>query len=80
MTRAHLLLSFSFLSAVSSAYATDIYTCPALKLANGNSQTATYIELFSGHPSEMAMLKPDNADTNDTNLEYWTLGPSPYAT
>jgi hypothetical protein len=80
MTRARLLLCFSFLSAVSSAYATDIYTCPELKLANGHSQTAISVELFSGHPSEMALLKPDNADTDDTNPAYWSLGPSPYAT
>ncbi len=71
--QSYLLIGLCFYLTINPAIATDIYTCPKIK-----HQTAVSITLFSGHPSETAMLKPDNADTDDTNPEYWRLGESPY--
>ncbi|MDX1916133.1 MAG: STY0301 family protein [Methylophilus sp.] len=73
-----LKISLCFYFTIPTTFAADIFTCPKIKLPNGMHQSATSIALFSGHPSEMAMLKPDNADTDDTSPEYWRLGESPY--
>jgi len=64
-----------------SATRTDIFTCPKLSTQQGVQQHAALqralsIRLFSGHPSELAQLKPDNADTEDTGPAYWSMGAS----
>jgi hypothetical protein len=72
-----LFLSIYF-GVISGASAADIYTCPKLALANGQKQQAQTVDLYSGNPSEMAQLKPDNADTDDKGPQYWSMGPSQY--
>jgi hypothetical protein len=76
LMRAIFLLSVCFV--IPRAFAADIYTCPKLALANGHTQHAQHIDLYSGNPSEMAQLKPDNADTDDKGPQYWSMGPSQY--
>jgi hypothetical protein len=73
-----ILIVFYALSASFCAHAAETYTCPKLAAANGHAQRASYIDLYSGPPSEMAQLKPDNADTDDTNPPYWLMSPSKY--
>jgi hypothetical protein len=70
-----LLLLASFANA---AAVVDIYTCPRIPELNGQAAQATAIALYSGHPSEMAQLKPDNADTDDKSPLFWTMGFSEY--
>jgi hypothetical protein len=77
MLKVILVISVCLFSIVSGAYAADVYTCPKL-VANGHKQQASAIDLYSGHPSEMAMLKPDNADTEDKSALYWSMGSSQY--
>jgi len=67
-----LFLSVYF-SVISSVFAADIYTCPVEQ-----QQIAQFVDLYSGNPSDMALLKPDNADTDDTGPQYWSMGPSEY--
>lgn len=66
-----------FTCMVSCAFAADVYTCPK-QVFNGQKQQASSIDLYSGHPSEMAMLKPDNADTDDKGAMFWSMGASQY--
>ena len=66
------------MSASLSVNAAETYSCPKLALTNGHEQRAKSIDLYSGPPSEMAQLKPDNADTDNTNPPYWSLGTSKY--
>ncbi|MFY9328647.1 MAG: STY0301 family protein [Georgfuchsia sp.] len=59
----------------STAHATaksDTYSCPKLAKENGQLERASGIDLFSGPPSELAQLKPDN-DEDDTGPGFWTL-------
>lgn len=73
------LFIFSYvMSASFSVHATETYSCPKLVTANGHEQRARYIDLYSGPPSEMAQLKPDNADTDNAYPPYWSMGPSKY--
>jgi hypothetical protein len=64
-------------SAGHAAVNSDTYSCPKLSKDNGQSEQASGIALYSGHPSELAQLKPDN-DEDDTGPGFWTLGPSEY--
>ena len=72
-----IFVGMCFTGLATCAFAADVYTCPKLSI-NGQKQHAYAIDLFSGHPSEMAMLKPDNADTDDKGAPYWGMGPSQY--
>jgi hypothetical protein len=74
-----IVVAFLFLANFANAVAVvDIYTCPKLSEQNGQAARATAIALYSGHPSEMAQLKPDNADTDDKSPLFWTMGLSEY--
>jgi hypothetical protein len=76
--RALLYIGFYIMSASLSVYAAETYVCPKLAIANGHELRARNIDLYSGPPSEMAQLKPDNADTDNTDSPYWSMGPSKY--
>ena len=76
--RTLLYIVFYILCASYSVNAAETYSCPKLAIANDHEQRAKNIDLFSGPPSEMAQLKPDNADTDNTGPPYWNLGPSKY--
>ena len=76
--RALLYIGFYILSASLSVNAAETYLCPKLAIANGQELRARNIDLYSGPPSEMAQLKPDNADTDNTDSPYWSMWPSKY--
>jgi hypothetical protein len=74
------LIFVTLLTLVSVAHAapkSDTYSCPILTKENGRLERASGIALYSGPPSELAQLKPDN-DEDDTGPGFWTLGPSEY--
>lgn len=77
MLRFIFIITTSLMSYATSVFATDIFTCPKVAI-NGQRQNAQAIDLFSGPPAELAMLKPDNADTDDKGPQYWQMGPSQY--
>lgn len=73
-----IIVSLMALSTASHAEVkTDTYSCPTLSNGNGQPERASGIALYSGHPSELAQLKPDN-DEDDNGPGFWTLGPSEY--
>jgi len=76
--RTFLYIVFYILCASFSVKAAETYSCPKLDIANDHEQRAKNIDLFSGPPSEMAQLKPDNADAGNAGPPYWNLGPSKY--
>lgn len=74
-----ILVALVSLSCVANAAGKpDIYSCPKFVGKNGQLDRALGIALYSGHPSELALLKPDNADTDDTGPAFWVMGSSVY--
>lgn len=74
------LIFVALLTLASAAHATaksDTYSCPKLANQKGQLERALGIALYSGPPSELAQLKPDN-DEDDTGPAFWTVGPSEY--
>lgn len=63
---------------VKSTHTAKTYSCPKLATANGHEQRARYIALFSGPPSEMASLKPDNGDEDNAKSYFWSMAPFTY--
>ena len=73
-TRRSIYIAFLFLtSAANAAGKPDFYACPVL-----DGKQAVGISLYSGHPSELAELKPENADTDDRNPAFWSTETSEY--
>jgi len=56
----------------------EVFSCPRLVNESGHLERASGIDLFSGPPSELAQLKPDNAETANRGPLFWTMGPSQY--
>jgi len=76
--RTLLVLTLSaFVRVVNAQPQSDTYSCPKITTATGQSERAMGISLYSGHPSELAQLKPDNAE-DDNGPAFWTMGPSEY--
>lgn len=71
------VILLALVGAVQAAPKADIYACPKFPLKNGKLALASGISLYSGHPSELANLKPDNDET-DTGFAFWTVGPSEF--
>lgn len=62
-------------TAVKSTHTARTYSCPQLVTGDGHKQKARSLSLFSGPPSEMASLKPDNDDEDNAKSYFWNMVP-----
>jgi len=73
------LALISFTCDANAAGKPDLHSCQKSAGKNGELVHALGIALYYGHPSEHAILKPDNDDDDEIRRpSFWAMGPSEY--